>query len=123
MAAMTETAMITELNAYLAKIEALVLSGGPDGTKLHTIEGDVAGNNGQVVFDLPVLFNFTVADYQLYTTGVQLMMRDPEGSTAVIPGWAVLDYKITPDGKLTVINRHTASVHYYARLTRPVANP
>lgn len=123
MAAMTQAQMLTEIDAYLRKLQGLVESGGPDGTKLHTIEGTVAANNGEVLFDLPVLFNFVVAEFQLYTTGIQLMMDDPEGSGNVIPGWAVLDYKIAPDGKMTVINRHTAPVKYYARLTRPVKKP
>lgn len=120
MAAMTKDQFIQELDDYLLKIEGLILSGGPDGTKLYVEEGTIAAGGNKVVA-IPTVLNFVVADYQLYTTGVQLQMVDPEDAASVVAGLSVLDYKIAANGNLTITNRHTAPVKYYLRLTRPVA--
>lgn len=120
MAAMTKEQFITELDEYLLKIEGLVLSGGPDGGKLYTEESTIPAGGTKLVA-ITTAFSLVVADYHLYTTGIQLQIVDPEDAAAVISGESVLDYKIAATGLITITNRHTAPVKYYLRLTRPIA--
>lgn len=118
MAAMTQAQMLTEIDAYLRKLEGLIAS---SGGQFKYITGSVPAN-GSAVYDAPTELEFTAATHEVYSLGVELRMVDPFTSSnpPVIQATAVLDYAIAADGKVTFRNNHSAAVVYHARVTEPV---
>jgi len=112
--------MVSQMEAYFAKVKAAISSGGSASFRYKT--GSVPAN-GQIVIDAPTELGFTAAQYEVYSLGVQLSMVDPTVSTnpPVVEASGVLTYQIQADGKLVIkSNFATGPVTYYARITMPV---
>ena len=118
MAAMTQAQMLTEVDTYLRKLEALFAS---SASQFKYITGTVPANSS-TVYDAPTELGFTATTHSVYSLGVELRMVDPftTPNPPVIQATAVLDYVIAADGKVTFRNNHNADVVYHARITEPV---
>lgn len=120
MSATAKQYMLTQMNAYFAKVKAAITSGGAASFRYWT--GSVPAS-GQVTYDAALELGFTPAQYEVYSIGVQLTMVDPtvSGSTEVVDATAVLSYVIQADGKIVVKSNYAAGpVTYHARFTMPV---
>jgi hypothetical protein len=119
MAAMTKDQMLSELNAWFAKVENSIINVGVGKYQEGTLTA------GQVItVDLPTLLGFTVANVNIASVGVDIKVDDPESAAnpkPIIPAYALIDYSIAAaTGVLTITNKHTTSLKYYARFNTPV---
>jgi hypothetical protein len=113
---MTLAQMITNITGYFDKVyNQLSISKYQEGT-INT------GNS--VTVNLPTLLGFVLADYNISSTIVDIKIDDPESAAnpkPIIPAYGLMDYSIAPaTGILTITNKHTTSLKYYAKFITPV---
>lgn len=119
MTAMTKDQMITELNNWLTKIENSIANVGVGKYQEGTITTATP-----ITVNLPTLLGFVLADNNIASVGIDIKIDDPESAAnpkPIIPAYGLIDYSIAPaTGILTITNKHTASLKYYARFNTPV---
>lgn len=111
--------MLEQMNRYFAGVKAAITAGGA--ASFRYLTGNVAAN-GSVTIDAPTVLGFAVANYNIYSIGVQLAMVDPTVGTnpPIVDALSVLRYEIQTDGKIVIRNNYNGVVTYHARITMPV---
>lgn len=120
MSATAREYMVSSMQAYFAKVKALIATGGSASFRFKTGSVPAAG---QVIYDAPTELGYDPAAYEVYSTGIQLTMVDPTvtNNPPVVDATTVLSYTIQPDGKIVIkSNFESAAVTYYVRVTMPV---
>lgn len=111
--------MLASMATYFDKVKQAITSGGASSFRYLT--GTVPAN-GNFVIDAPTLLGFTAAQYEVYSTGIELRCVDPviTPNPPVVEATAVLTYQIATDGKITILNNFNGVVTYHIRVTMPV---
>lgn len=110
--------MVTEMQAYFAKIKSLV-AGGSDAARFKYLTGSIPAN-GTITIVPATQLGYVAANYNSNSVGIQLSMVDPTAPTTVIPALTVLTYKILANGDIQIVSNYSGAVTYHLRLTMPV---
>lgn len=111
--------MLTQMSDYFEKVKLAITAGGAASFRYKT--GTVPAN-GSVTIDAPTELGFDVADYNVYSIGIQLAMVDPTiiPNPPVVDALSVLRYEIQADGQIVIRSNLNAVVTYHLRITMPV---
>lgn len=111
--------MLTQMARYFSSIKAAISAGGA--ARFQYLTGSIPANNS-ITIDAPTVLGYAVADYNVYSTGIQLAAVDPTISSnpPVTDAEALLRWEIQADGKVVIRNNYNAAITYHARITMPV---
>jgi hypothetical protein len=116
---MTLAQMVANITGYFDKVQNSIANVGVGKYQ----EGTIAVGT-PVTVNLATVLAFVIADNNVASIGVDIKVDDPEsGATPkpIIPAYGLIDYSINPTtAVLTITNKHTASLKYYARFNTPV---